>query len=287
MSGTLIIIISIVSTTIFGLLIQVSGFAFMGPIYLTLYLFTSPLIKSSTPLTPSALSIPEGILTGIPFGTTIGFIMPTILMSLPAPSVLSVSSKITAILVWQAFPLWVTVYTYIWSAGLWPKIVYRNEADALANQMPLLRHVYKFALAISVPAHLATLTLSLSAGVLCPGMFTAFAQSELNPVSAFIPPNPFSDAKSASVAQGSQWFLQYDYAITSAAFVLWALASRYAKPVVAADKNESSSLGLGTVVEVLGKVALLGPYATALTLIWDRDEAVFAGATAIAEKKKA
>lgn len=259
----------------------------MGPVYLAVYLFTSPLITSSTPLTPSALSIPEGVLTGIPFGTTIGFIIPTILMSLPAPSILSVSSKITAILVWQAFPLWATVYTYIWSAGLWPKIDYPSEADALANQLSILRHVYKFALALSVPAHLATVTLSLSAGVFCPGIFTTFAQSELNPISAFIPPNPFSDTKAASVAQGSQWFLQYDYEITSVAFLLWALASRYAKPVVNANKNESGSIGIGAALEVIGKVALLGPYATALNLIWDRDEAVFAGAAAVSGKKTA
>lgn len=259
----------------------------MGPVYLIVYLFTSPLITSSTPLTPSSLSIPEGVLTGIPFGTTIGFIIPTILMSLPAPSILSVSSKITAILVWQAFPLWATVYTYIWSAGLWPKIDYPSEADALANQLSILRHVYKFALALSVPAHLATVTLSLSAGVFCPGIFTTFAQSELNPISAFIPPNPFSDTKAASIAQGSQWFLQYDYEITSVAFILWALASRYAKPVANANKNESGSIGIGAALEVIGKVALLGPYATALNLIWDRDEAVFAGAAAFSGKKTA
>jgi hypothetical protein len=259
----------------------------MGPIYLTVYLFTSPLITSSTPLTPSALTIPESLLTGTPFGTIIGFILPTILMSLPAPNVLSISSKITAILVWQAFPVWVTVYTYIWKATLWPKIEYQSEADALANQLPLLRYVYKFALAVSVPAHLATVTLSLSAGLICPGMFTPFAQSELNPISVFIPPNPFSDTKAATVAQGAQWFLQYDYAITSVAFIIWALASRYAKPVVIANKSNSNSIGVGTVLELVGKVALLGPYATALTLIWDRDEAVFAGASAISEKKAA
>lgn len=263
------------------------GLAVVGPIYLIVYLFTSPLITSSTPLTPSALTIPEGLLSGIPFGTVIGFILPTILMSLPAPAVLSMSSKFTAILVWQAFPLWVTVYTYIWKAALWPKIEYKSEADALANQLPLLRHVYKFALAVSVPAHLATVTLSLSAGVFFPGMFTTFAQSELNPISVFVPPNPFSDTKAANIAQGAKWFLQYDYSITSVAYIIWALASRYAKPVVNANKNDSNSIGLGTVLEIVGKVVLLGPYATALTLIWDRDEAVFAGASAISEKKAA
>ncbi|KEF56952.1 uncharacterized protein A1O9_07142 [Exophiala aquamarina CBS 119918] len=274
-------------TTAWGLLIQVVGLAVIGPVYLTLYLFTSPLIISAKALTPSDLAIPEGLLTGIPFGTIIGLILPTVLMSLPAPSMLSVSSKITAILVWQPFPLWVTVYTFIWKAVFWPTITYQSEADALANQLPLLRHVYKFALAISVPAHLATMTLSLCAGVFCPGMFTVFAQSELNPLSVFIPPNPFSDTKAATVAEGAKWFLQYDYSIFATAFLIWALASRYAKPVAGASHGDSNSIGIGTVLDLVGRVALLGPFATALTLIWDRDEAVFAGASAVSAKKSA
>jgi len=276
------------STTAWGLVTQMVGLAVIGPVYLTLYLFTSPLITSAKALTPLDLAIPECLLTGIPFGTIIGFILPTILMSLPAPSVLSVSSKITAILVWQPFPLWVTVYTFIWKAVFWPTIEYKSQADALANQLPLLRHVYKFALAVSVPAHLATVTLSLAAGVFCPGMFTEFAQRELNPLSVFVPPSPFSDTKAASVAEGARWFLQYDYSIFSTAFLLWALASRYAKPVVSANKNsDSNSIGIGTVFNVVARVALLGPFATALTLIWDRDEAVFAAASVTSEKKTA
>lgn len=286
-AGALTNILGDYSTTAWGLVIQMVGLAVIGPVYLTLYLFTSPLITSPKALTPLDLAIPEGLLTGIPFGTIIGFILPTILMSLPAPSILSISSKVTAILVWQPFPLWVTVYTFIWKAVFWPTIEYKSEADALANQLPLLRHVYKFALAVSVPAHLATVTLSLCAGVFCPAIFIPFAQSELNPLSVFVPPNPFSDTKAATVAEGAKWFLQYDYSIFSIAFLIWALASRYAKPVASANTSDSNSIGLGTVLELVGRVALLGPFATALTLIWDRDEVIFAGANAISGKKTA
>lgn len=241
-------------------------------------------MTSSTPLTPSALTIPEGNLSGLPFGTIVGFVFPSVLMALPTPSVLSLSSKITAILVWQAFPLWTTVYNYVWSFALWPKIEYTKEADRLANQLSILRNVYKFGLALSVPAHIATWTLSLSA-VVFPSLLTAAAQSELHPASVFLPPNPFGDAKAVDIAQGSKWFLQYDYAITSTAYVLWALASRYSKSVKQATKDQSSSFDAVALVGVLGKIALLGPLATALTLIWERDEIIFAQAGAIEEKK--
>lgn len=266
-------------------MVQTIGYAVVGPVYLTLYLFTSPLITSTAPITPAALTIPEGLLSGLPFGTLIGFVVPTILMTLPTPSVLSVTSKITAILVWQAFPLWTTVYNYVWSFALWPKIEYTNESDRQSNQIAILRNVYKFGLAFSVPTHIATLTLSISAFVF-PNLFTSAAQAELHPVNVFVPPNPFGDAKAINIAQGSQWFLQYDYYITSAAYIIWALASRYSNPVKKATKNDSGSLDIGSLFVVFGKIALLGPFATALTLIWERDEAVFAQAGVVGEKKR-
>ncbi|KIV97667.1 hypothetical protein PV10_01384 [Exophiala mesophila] len=271
-------------TTIWGLVIQCIGYAVIGPLYLTIYLFTSPLVTSSAPLTPSALTIQEGNLSGLPFGIIIGFIFPSVLMALPTPSVLSLTSKITAILVWQAFPLWTTVYNYIWRFTLWPKIEYTKESDRLANQITILRNVYKFGLALSVPAHIATWTISLST-VAFPSLFTTAAQSELHPASVFLPPNPFGDAKSIDVAQGSKWFMQYDYAITSTAYVIWAIASRYSKSVKTATKDQSASLDALALVGILGKVALLGPFATALTLIWERDEIIFAQAGAVEEKK--
>jgi len=270
------------STTIYGLLVQSLGFALVGPLYLTIYLFTSPLITSNTALTPSALSIPEGFLSGHPFGTVIGFILPTVLMALPQPDILTLSSKITAILIWQFFPLWTTIYTLLWSAGLWPKIEYASESDALANQFSLLRNVYKFALVISVPAHIATWTLTLST-VLFPGLFTPQALEALHPMHVFVPPNPFDDVKAASLAQGAHWFIQYDYIITSLAHIIWAVVTRYSTPVKNA-KADAGGFGVGSLLDIITRCVVLGPMSATLTLLWDRDEAVFAATETVVVK---
>lgn len=267
-------------------MVQAMGFALIGPAYFAVYLFTSPLVTSSSSalITPSTLSIDEGMLSGHPFGLIIGFILPTVLMSLPAPAILSTQSKIIAVLVWQFFPLWSTVYTRVWRAALWPAIEYASERDALATQLPLLRNVYRFALALSVPAHIATCTLSI-ASTLVPSLFTSQAVAALSPWTVFVPPNPFDGSvRAASVGEGSRWFLQNDYLITSLGYLVWALASRYSAGVQKATTG-SSAFGIESLVDVTLRCVLLGPMAAALTLLWDRDEAVFAAAEAAEEKK--
>lgn len=255
------------------------GFAVVGPVYLTLYLLTSPLVKSTAPLTPAALAIPQHFLQGIPFGVLLGFILPTVLIALPQPEILSFGTKIAAVLVWQLFPVWTALSTSLWSIAAGPK------SDTPAKQLPLLRNVYKFALAISVPAHIATLTLSL--GTLAfPTLFAPRALETLHPFHVFVPPNPFDDVKASTVAQGAHWFLQYDYIITSLAYLIWAVTTRYAAPV-SAVKPSAGRFGFVSLLDIIARSVVLGPMSAALTLLWDRDEVVFAATERVESKKTA
>lgn len=259
----------------------------IGPIYLTIYLFTSPLVSSRTALTPSALSIPPGVLSGHIFGMLFGFIVPTILMALPQPSVLSVSSKISALLVWQFFPLWSTILTAAWSTLVWPWLGRRHRDSHTAasdssgaQQLRLLRTVYRFALAVSVPCHIAAWTLSLGS-VVVPGLFAPHARETLRPTRVFVPPNPFDKTlRAASIAQGMHWFIQFDYLITSLAYLVSAAVTRYAPAANAGD------FGLKGVLDILVRTIVLGPFATALSLLWDRDEAVFQAAAVAAPREQ-
>jgi hypothetical protein len=114
---------------------------------------------------------------------------------------------------------------------------------------------------------------------------------EFAPGRLFVPPNPFGDARAGGVAEGALWFLQFDYLITSVAYVIWGVAVRYASPViqVGGGENEGEGFGFGALVTVLGKCVALGPMAAVVTLLWDRDEVVFArdaevDANAVAKK---
>lgn len=257
----------------------------IAPSYLTIYLFTSPLVTSTAALTPLALSINEGILAAHPFGVLIGYILPTILMALPAPEIISQNSKVTAIVVWQFFPVWTSICTFMGKVAFASTKPYASQSDALRRQIACLRTVYKLALAISVPAHIATWTLSFST-VLFPGLFEAHTVEAFHPSNVIIPPNPFGAIKAESVAQGAHWFLQYDYLITSLVYLIWAMVSRYGQNVKCV-RSETRRFGIGSILDVTARCVVLGPMAAALTLLWDRDEIGFASVDTKAIKKTA
>ncbi|KAK4940217.1 hypothetical protein LTR10_019646 [Elasticomyces elasticus] len=272
-------------TTVYGILFQCLGAGLVAPLYLTIYLFTSPLVTSAAALTPAALFIDEGLFTGHIFGVSLGYIVPTVLMTLPQPDVLPLDTKITAIVLWQLFPIWTSTITYVTKLVVGSRTPSANQPDAQTKQISMLRTVYKLSLAVSVPTHIAGWTLSLST-MLLPNLFNVQTVQEFHPLNVFVPPNPFSDVKIGSVAQGSHWFLQYDYVVTAAAYLLWASASRYAVGVKNA-KGDSGGFGIGAFLDIIGRCVLMGPYSAALTLLWDRDEAVFTGANQVAGKKTA
>lgn len=71
------------SATTFGLLFQAVGMAIVGPIFLFLQLTTSPTVEDPN---PSNLTMNLDELQALPYSTVTGFIIPTVLMSLHAPT---------------------------------------------------------------------------------------------------------------------------------------------------------------------------------------------------------
>ncbi|KAK6387391.1 hypothetical protein LTS17_000659 [Exophiala oligosperma] len=261
-------------TSIYGLLFQSIGAGVMVPLYLTIYLFTSPLVTSNTPLAPSALAVDQGILGGLPFGVLLGYIVPSIAMSLPDPTLISQDAKVLAIVVWQLFPVWTNLFTFLARKSIVP--LFSGESANNKNQLSQLKTVYKLAMAVSVPMHVATWTLSLST-VLFPVLFTPSTVDAFHPLNVILPPNPLGDSKASSVAQGAMWFLQYDYLITSFVYVVWGIVCRYGK---------LGGFGLTSLLDVIGRCAIMGPIATALHLLQDRDEMVFAASPETSTTKK-
>ncbi|KAK5105914.1 hypothetical protein LTS08_000028 [Lithohypha guttulata] len=244
-------------TTIYGLLVQTTGAALMTPAWTALHLFATPTVSRPS---IDTLSVPESSLRALPYSITLGFIAPSIAMSLPTPGLISQQNRIYAICIWQAFPLWNTVFP--------GKSNTTSTKNQHAQQLRLLRHCYIFALSIASTVQIATLTLSFSA-LLFPGLFTLITAQQLHPRNLFIPPNPFRSSKISGISQGAFWFIQFDCWTTSIAYFIWGLALRYAG-------KESRGYG-GSLMDVVVRPLGLGFMGAGLSFVWERDEMVFAG----------
>lgn len=238
--------------------------AVASPAYLLLSLCTSGTIFS-----PRAreIAIPEPALRALPYSIGLGFITPTVIMSLPSPAYLTQKQKMYAILTWQAFPLWTQLIQWFLQSTIFRSTSTETSAK---HQLKLLRRVYKFALYFSVQVHIATRFFSV-ATLLFPGLFTGYARATLAPQHVFLPPNPFSAPKEASgVADAALWVLQWDFLISGVAYWVWGLSVKYS------DAKTSKRCGLGDVFsDLFIRPNLMGHMACALVLVWERDEVAF------------
>ncbi|KAK5946107.1 hypothetical protein PMZ80_000247 [Knufia obscura] len=263
------------STTVYGLLIQSCGMALTSPAYLLLHLYTSGTITSPS---PSDLEIPESALRALPYSISLGFIAPTIAMSLPSPAYLTHQQKIYAVLIWQLFPLWTQLIQSILQNTVFAST---STSTSPKRQIKSLRRVYKFALYLSTHCHIAAGSFS-AATVLFPGLFSAHAREQLAPLHIFVPPNPFmASTKVSGLAEGAFWFLQFDLLISGVAYWVWGLTVKYS------DARTRRQSGLGDILgDLLVRPSLVGHMACALTYVWERDGAVFGGTAEEGDKKR-
>jgi hypothetical protein len=141
-----------------------------------------------------------------------------------------------------------------------------------------LRAAYKFALLLSVPTYMLSWSISLAA-LSYPSLFAPEDANALRPLNAFIPPNPFAayNTKIANIAQGSHHFLQWDVWISSAAYLIFAVAAKH--------KALGKAVSLADITRILVKAALFGPMSVALMILWQRDELVLSKGEEKGEKK--
>jgi hypothetical protein len=137
------------------------------------------------------------------------------------------------------------------------------------SQLKKLRNVYKFGLTLAVPIHAATWGLSLAALVL-PQIFAPKIAAAFHPLAAIVPANPFTFAATpvSSMAVGSLNFLQWDYIVSSSAYLIFALSARFNTKVEPSGFSAAAAAGFVT------RVAVLGPLGATLSYLWERDEIV-------------
>lgn len=247
---------------VFGLVAQVFTYAFATPLFLGLQLSSS--ITARRPHADN-IRIPRAVLVALPLVFVAGFMVPTHMMALPAPSMVSVDFKQIAIAIWQPWPAYVSILSTVAYYVLSPFFSNNHRAS-----MSSLRWVYAFAFINASLSHLVSWIVSL-ATVVVPMLFEQRFLEALHPANVFGIPLPWSGLTVDTVGHGVHVFLRWDYVIGSAGVLIWAIF----------QYTVAHRQILGTVMwtSLLFKIAILsavaGPAGAAVELIWERDELVF------------
>lgn len=248
------------STTVAGLLTQSLGAALVLPAFLALQLLTTSADELSV-ISHETHYVPESDLLALPYSIGLGYIAPTIVMALPSPAILPRQTKIYAILFWQAFPLWVELIQISLA-----RIAFASSVSVKrSRQIKLYGRAYLFAFYVAMAVHIACIAMSVSSTWIA-WRSGSEVSSKLQLNHFFIPPNPFSEKQVSTVAEGAFWFIQFDYLISSAAYLVWSVALRYG------STQDRHTFGMRQLLELGGSILIAGPMATALTLIWERDD---------------
>ncbi|KAL8991770.1 MAG: hypothetical protein Q9169_007664 [Polycauliona sp. 2 TL-2023] len=261
------------SIVVWGMSMQLATFAVVVPIYFAIHLWTSPTVSSRT---WSDIHVGSPKLDTIPYSVDLGFILPAILLALPAPSIISYDTKQMFMAVWQVFPLTVGLLQLVA-----PTVRFGQEIPAQKTKKQTIvpmRKVYATTLAIATVTRISTWTISISA-VVFPSIFASEMSGLLKPLSVFIPSAATSSAKMPSIAAAAIQLLQYDEIISSTAMQIWSAALYLNIAGRRGPAGWASLIIVGAVIE-----AFAGKLGFAVAAVWARDEIIFAGDDK--EKKK-
>lgn len=257
-----------------GFIFQNITYTVSVPIYFIIHLLTSP-VSSANP-SPAALAIDTQDLFVFPLSVTGAFVVPTVMMCLPAPAMLSAASHYTWQAIWQIFPVTQSATHKLYkriTAPLSFKHNFHEQLDDIYRATALLSFVPQTALLV-VAATPATLVPDLVFRYV-PGLSKELFQS-INLVKAFVPSLPWDSPVYTSLsskvvsARGLpelvKMFLQWDVYMGGTALLAWSV---FVYSVARPDKQFlSSTLPRIAVYTVLG-----GPVGAATMLLWERDVA--------------
>ncbi|RJE25388.1 hypothetical protein PHISCL_02279 [Aspergillus sclerotialis] len=251
---------------VFGLACQVFTFAFATPLYAGFQLASS--ITASRPNAHN-IRVPRAVLKAIPLIFVIGYTVPSMLLIVPAPEMISIDLKQIFIAVWQPWPAYISILTTV--VHILFSSFTKNDTSIEGGRATLksLRRVYAFAFGNAALAHIVLHTISI-ATVAAPMLFQESFIEALHPCKVFATALPWIPLKVENIADGVHIFLRWDYLIGSTGVLLWAMTL-----YVNAHK---AILGSMCWCDLLTKVGLLtvvsGPVGVAVELMWERDELV-------------
>ncbi len=137
--------------TAVGVIFQTASYTFAMPVYLIVHLLTSPIALTPTAATLDAVVADAADIDLITVCIILTLVVPSILMALPSPGIVSVVSHYNWIAFWQGFPLWHGVFFYTLKFILPPTSKGTESASAACRaHHKSIVPVYRFALAFAV-----------------------------------------------------------------------------------------------------------------------------------------
>jgi hypothetical protein len=251
-----------------GLAVAIVGFAVVAPLFFAYQLYASPTVRA-----PAAYNIlptdPVSVIL-IPAAIMIGFGLPSLIMTLPAPDVLSFQTKQLWTGIQQGWTFWIYLATIALTIAISvsdPQTYVASTEGTRTKVTKNLRRAYIFALASAAAAHLLPL-LICSLATLFPPLFAEPYRAQLQLSNVFYLANPFGALKAATLADGALWFLQWDTFVGALSVLIWGLTLRLADSTDDATTNDWTAGSL----KILAAVIAVGPTAAAVIAVWARDE---------------
>lgn len=259
------------SIGIWGVFVQNAAYAVVLPIYLIIHLSMSKTVSPN----PSGLSVSLPLLQAIPMALAIGYVLPAVLMSLPAPSIISFQRKQMYVAIWQMFPVWVSL-VHEGLTRMLRTLIYRETSKQPSDlphsmSMDALRILYIGLLIIAGIGQIATATM-MATSTFFPDLFSINFQGIFKASKVFLPAAVSPAIKMPSIGSGAHMLLQYDEAIGSLAMIIWST-------VLFVDVNKKTRAPQKAVYQIAQAVTvfiLTGPLGYATACIWARDEVVWA-----------
>ena len=208
---------------------------------------------------------------GIAIAMTLGYVLPTVLMSLPAPSIINHDLKQWLMTVWQFFPIWVSMVQGTVSYLL-SKLREPSGAPTTHMLRPM-RALYAGLLTVAGIGQVSTLTL-VATSKFFPSLFSPEFVGVFDFSKVFLPAAITPSTKMPSIGAGALLLFQYDQSIGSTSMALWStvlFVNTYRNGAI--PQNGALMIGGGIIL-----MALTGPLGYATACIWARDELIVADA---------
>ncbi|KAI1387735.1 uncharacterized protein F4822DRAFT_291238 [Hypoxylon trugodes] len=264
---------STLKPSVWWFIFAVVAIGFSGSLWGVFCLATSPLLSTSIglqALQESSLIQSPRAATLLPFATYIGFIGSMILMSLPAPSMVSYDFRQWAIVIWNLFPLTMSAIVhggdYLLNA-IFPAS--RREPDREAH-LRVVKLLGISSIVLGFAMHVAVLTVSLSA-VLFPAIFAPGYAELLHPLSVAVP--PFAIVKGQTPGDGIWSFVVWDQ-VFGFSFVMLVFLAQLQNAMRFSDQFGSFSWIKMSIICLISSF-LIGPGATIMGVSWARDRVLY------------
>ncbi|KAL2823721.1 hypothetical protein BDW59DRAFT_180572 [Aspergillus cavernicola] len=169
--------------------------------------------------------------------------------------------------IWQLWPAFVSII--VLASTLFSSSTSTKHDRATLRS---LRFVYAIAFTTAMITHLISWTIPL-ATLAASRLFREEYLQPLHPLVVFAIPDRWDIIPVGSVAAGVHAFLAWDYLVTCAAVLVWAVRLHGS-----AYRAVSIHVGyIGVLVNVVTLTVVAGPVGAAVGFIWERDELVIAG----------